>query len=79
MRIVKQTLASLAFAGFLAAQPLAAQAAPVARTGASTEQAEELAGGSAVLVVLGVFVGLLLLAEVTGVIDVLGEDDAVSP
>jgi hypothetical protein len=79
MKLVQKVMASLATAGFLMAQPVAAQAAAhstVARLGAPTSQEEKLAGtGGHVIIILAILGGLLLLAEVTGLIDVFGNDD----
>jgi hypothetical protein len=75
MNLLQKTLAGLALAGFAMAQPMAAQAAPV-RTAAPSDQSEELAGHPVnALLVIGVFALLLLLAEVTNLIDIFGNDD----
>jgi hypothetical protein len=80
MTIVKNTLAALAGASFLIAQPAAAAAAaPIQRTGATQGAAEGQAEGLNVVVIVGVFLGLLLLAEVTEVIDVFGDENPRSP
>jgi hypothetical protein len=74
MKFVQKTLAAMALAGIVMAQPI--QARESARVSAATSENEELAGGGAnAFVILGIFAGLLLLAEVTGLIDVFGNDD----
>jgi hypothetical protein len=74
MKIFKKAVAGIATASFLIAQPLAA--APVQRNTAGSDTSEKLAGHSLnALVVIGVFGLLLLLAEVTNLIDVFGNDD----
>ncbi|OYW47124.1 MAG: hypothetical protein B7Z08_07770 [Sphingomonadales bacterium 32-68-7] len=73
----KAILAALAAGSFVAAQPLAA-AAQADRLASPTEEAEGAFGG--VLWVALAFIGLLAIAELTDVIDVLGDDDEpVSP
>ena len=63
---LQKTLASLAAAGLLMTQPLAAQAAP-ARAPAPTGQADQLhGGGGAAVTVIGVFAALLLLFWAAG-------------
>jgi hypothetical protein len=78
MKTVKNVLASVAAASILIAHPAAA-AASAERVGAVTTDSEEIGAGTPVWVILLVFAGLLAIAEVTGLIDVLGEDDPVSP
>jgi hypothetical protein len=78
MKIFKNTLAAVAGVSFLIAQPAAA-AASVERASTSLSTAEAQSEGLPVAVIFGVLLGLLVLAEVTGVIDVIGEDDPASP
>jgi hypothetical protein len=74
MKVVHRTLAAIALGSFAMAQPIAAHAA--AQRTAAVGTSEKLAGhpGNA-LVVIGVFALLLLLAEVTNLIDIFGNDD----
>jgi hypothetical protein len=79
MKLLQKIMAGLATAGFMVAQPVAAQAAAnnaVERLGAPASQSEQLRGsGGHLLLILGIVGALLLLAEVTGLIDVFGNDD----
>lgn len=75
MKFMQNTLTALALAG-LTVVPIAAQAAaPPARVAASTEQGNQLHGrlGPAITIV-AIFGALLLLAEVTDLIDVFNND-----
>ena len=78
MKLLNKVLGTLATAGFIMAQPIAAQAAThqtMDRVAAQT-QGEKLAGpGGHAIVIIGIALALLLLAEVTGLIDVFGNDN----
>lgn len=76
MKFVQKTLASMALTGLVMAQPIVAQAAaPADRTGAKTGKSDELGGGISAFAIIGIFGGLLLLAELTDLIDVFGNDN----
>ena len=78
MRIVKNALGSIAAASLLVSQPLLA-ATPVSRTVSPTSSEEKLAGGASVFAILGAFVALLLIGEVTGAFHIFGDDSPKSP
>lgn len=74
MKTLRNTLASVALAGLIVAQP--ALAAPVARTTAPTADTEQMRGsGINAVTILGAFAVLLVLAELTSLIDVFDNDD----
>ena len=79
MKKFKNTLAALAGAGFLIAQPAAAANASVERSGTALSTAEEQAEGLSFVWVFGALVVLAVVAELTGVIDIIGDDDPQSP
>jgi hypothetical protein len=74
MKTLRNTLASVALAGLIVAQP--ALAAPVARTATPTADTEQMRGsGINAVTILGAFAVLLVLAELTSLIDVFDNDD----
>lgn len=80
MKFFQKTMAGVALASFTMAQPIAAHAAAASalpvRAASVGDTSEQLHGrGGNVLIIIAVFAALLLLAEVTGLIDVFGNDD----
>ena len=75
MRVVKSVLGSLTAASLLVAQPVLAVETPSRGSAESTEESE--LGGSPFLII-GVLIGAILALELTGAIDIFG-DDPVSP
>jgi cell division protein FtsW (lipid II flippase) len=75
MRLFKSAIATLALAGLAVAQ--SASAAPAERAASPTTQ-EEAAARTGVWIVLGL-IAAVALAEITGAIDIFGEDDPASP
>ena len=72
MKIFKNTLAALAGASFLIAQPAAAAGAE--RTAADLADAEGQVEGLSVGLVIGGILFVLLILELTAVIDIISDD-----
>jgi undecaprenyl pyrophosphate phosphatase UppP len=77
MKIFKKSLAAVAGASFLLAQPAAAAGA--ARTAADLSDAEGQLEGVSVGLIIGAILAFVVILELTGAIDIIGEDDPRSP